>query len=370
MRVALVHSYYESADSGENAYVDFLSRLLADSVDLHGIFSRPPRRQLRAAANVMPGPLGSPLAAIKHFRPDVVHVHNLVPGFSGDWIRHCPAPIVATVHNYRYTCVAGTFVRDGAPCFDCLKTPSMRSAVQGRCYRGSLGQSLMLSTNLKRTRGYADVVRQADLVLAPSTLTKDLLAKSGIVGQRVRVLPHAVEAPAMLNSGARSGFLYVGRLSAEKGLSDLLSWWPRHLKLTAVGDGPQLSQLQLMARRLGLLVTFLGRLPRNEVAVQMSVAEAMLFPSIAPETFGLTYAEALAQGTPTVAREGTTVADMVRRDSTGSVFTDRSDLLAALEAAPRRSPLHLLETYRQQYSPEAHQRGLLKVYAEVAARHA
>lgn len=366
MRVALVHSFYESADSGENAYVNFLGRLLADVADLHGIFSRPPRRVLRAAANTVPGPVGSPLPAIEQLRPDVVHVHNLVPGFSGDWVRQCPAPVVVTVHNYRYTCVAGTFVRDGAPCYDCLGRPSMRSAVRGRCYRGSLSQSALLSANLKRTRGYADVVRQADVVLAPSTTTKDLLARSGIGGQRVRVLPHAAEVPPAVDGGARSGFVYVGRLSAEKGLSDLFSWWPKHLQLTVVGDGPERPQLQQLARRLNLPVTFLGRLPRPAVAFQMSRAEAMLFPSIAPETFGLTYAEALAQGTPTVARQGTTVAEMVRRDRTGAVFTDRSDLLAALEAAPKGSSLHLREVHRRHYSAEAHRRALLEVYAEVA----
>lgn len=365
MRVALIHSYYESADSGENAYVDFLCDLLKGHTDVQRVFSRPPRQHLRAAANVMPGSVGSPLADIQRLRPDVVHVHNLVPGFSADWIRYCPVPIVATVHNYRYTCVAGTFVRDGAPCYECLRTPSMRSAVIGRCYRGSASQSALLVANLKRARGYADLLRQADVVLAPSMMTRDLLASSGIEGPRVRVLPHAVEVPEASDGGARSGFLYVGRLSVEKGLDDLLSWWPAHQALTVVGDGPQRSHLEQLARRQCLLVTFLGRLPRYDVAVQMARARASLFPSITPETFGLTYAEALAQGTPTVAREGTSVAEMVRRDGTGSVFSNRSDLLEALNAAPGASPSHLVGTFRRQYSAEAHRRALLAVYSEL-----
>src|SRR5919205_1422355 len=116
LRIALVHSFYGSTVSGENAAVvaqaDALRRaghdvllVAARTDELEG--SRFYR--LRAGLRVASGRGTSPLEALRAFEPDVVHVHNLFPNFSTNWLRAVDAFVVATVHNYRPMCAAGTF---------------------------------------------------------------------------------------------------------------------------------------------------------------------------------------------------------------------------------------------------------------------
>jgi glycosyltransferase involved in cell wall biosynthesis len=41
----------------------------------------------------------------------------------------------------------------------------------------------------------------------------------------------------------RQGWIFAGRLSAEKGIISLIQSWPSHEKLDVAGDGPLLNQI-------------------------------------------------------------------------------------------------------------------------------
>lgn len=373
MHVALLHSFYESADSGENAYVLALEKGLRDAgVRVSSVFRWPPHRRLRSGLNVAPGPVGSPTAELRQLRPDVVHVHNLVPGFNSDWFSQCPAPVVATVHNYRSTCIAGTFIRDGRPCFLCAEKPSLTAAVGGRCYRASRAQSLLLVTSLLRSHGYADVVRRAAALVVPSETARQAMVRAGFDASLMSIIPHFVDVPAARLDAAREGFVFVGRLSPEKGLASLLVDWPEDQPLRILGDGPQRSTLSALAERRGLAISFEGRQPRPAVLDALATACALVFPSIAPETFGLTYAEALAQGTPTVARANNSVARMIENDGYGWVYEDAAGLVQGLQSAAggTHEPPSIRAVYEQQYTPDAHIARLLQVYERIKAPRA
>jgi glycosyltransferase involved in cell wall biosynthesis len=102
-------------------------------------------------------------------------------------------------------------------------------------------------------------------------------------------------------------FLFVGRLSPEKGIPTLLDAFARlyqrigTAQLRIVGNGPQWAQLhaQVAALGLGSAVTFTGSLQDEPLSREYYGATCLVLPS-SSEPWGLVVNEALAHGCPAV----------------------------------------------------------------------
>src|SRR5207248_9522615 len=141
-RIALVHSYYSSRQpSGENVVVDAQAAALAEAGHEVRVVARrtdeEERRALhsvRAAWTVATGVGADPTDELRDFRPDVVPVHNLFPNFGTSWLGRWDGPVVATLHNFRPMCAAGTLYRNGEVCTACPDGEPM-AAAKHACYR-------------------------------------------------------------------------------------------------------------------------------------------------------------------------------------------------------------------------------------------
>lgn len=145
-------------------------------------------------------------------------------------------------------------------------------------------------------------------------------------------------------------FTYVGRLSIEKGINDLLEAFAKvhaktgDVRLELVGAGPL--RAELMARvselRLEHVVSFLGAKNINEIAELFVASTALVLPSHS-EPWGLVVNEALSYGCPVVVSNVCgCVPDLVIDGVTGYSFEVRDveglsrAMLAAMELASDR----------------------------------
>jgi colanic acid/amylovoran biosynthesis glycosyltransferase len=126
------------------------------------------------------------------------------------------------------------------------------------------------------------------------------------------------------HEGQGRRLLYVGRLAATKGLpilmesvASLRSRYP-DLILTVVGDGPDRSELQEQAARLGVTpnLRFLGYRSQTEVRDEMRGADVFVLPSFA-EGVPVVLMEALATGVPVVATRVAGVGELVEEGVSG-----------------------------------------------------
>ena len=141
------------------------------------------------------------------------------------------------------------------------------------------------------------------------------------------------EMRARLGGGEGPLLIYVGRLSAEKGLEHLrapLDAIP-NARLALVGEGPHRAALERHFD--GAPVRFTGALRGNDLAAAYASADMFVFPS-ETDTFGLALLEALASGCPVVAARAGGVPDVVRDGRDGVLYDPRDE--AALVAAVRR----------------------------------
>jgi len=135
-----------------------------------------------------------------------------------------------------------------------------------------------------------------------------------------------------LGSGPGPLLMYVGRLSAEKGLErlrPLLEAIP-DAELALVGEGPHRAALGRYFA--GSAVRFMGALSGDELGAAYASADVFVFPS-ETDTFGLALLEAMASGCPVVAARAGGVPDVVREGRDGLLYTpgDDKELVAAVK---------------------------------------
>jgi glycosyltransferase involved in cell wall biosynthesis len=123
-------------------------------------------------------------------------------------------------------------------------------------------------------------------------------------------------------------FLYVGRLSAEKGLDDLLQAFRRlrttypKARLDLVGSGPLAEQLKSRVAALGMSdsISFLGNKTLDEISSLFLTCTALVLPSHS-EPWGLVVNESLSYGCPVAVSSACgCVPDLVLDGLTGYSF--------------------------------------------------
>ncbi len=236
---------------------------------------------------------------MKSFRPDIVHVHNVFPLISPHVVtlaRRHGARVVQTVHNYRHTCASGILFRDGRLCTDCVGRRVAWPSVAHACYRGSRPQSAAMAVSLAIR---PSTWRLVDLFLPVGQTVADNLQAFGIDPERIMVRPNVVPDPGPATA-PRTDFAYVGRLTTEKGVLELVDAWSRSEARTSrslriAGDGP-LRPLVVERSAADPTIQYHGLLEPAAVTELIAEIGLLVACSIWPEPDPLTAISAMAAG--------------------------------------------------------------------------
>jgi glycosyltransferase involved in cell wall biosynthesis len=210
----------------------------------------------------------------------------------------------------------------------CHRRPMSASCIVAQCDARSYPRKV---ARMVRHAGLAQVARLPELfnhIITISALQESVvrpLMPRGTVFHRVDNPIAVPQAPA--HAGARGDFLFVGRISTEKG-APIFAEAARRAGVRAVfvGDGPERADLAARypeAQMLGW---------RDAAAVQalMRQARALVFPSVWYEGQPLTVYEALACGTPVIVSDACAGREAVVDGETGFWFRSGDpDALAA-----------------------------------------
>ncbi|MEQ8334720.1 glycosyltransferase [Nisaea sp.] len=255
--------------------------------------------------------------------PDIIHAHNLFPLITPalyEAARDLGVPVVQTLHNYRNICASALLMRDGRICEDCIGG-SPYQAVWHRCYRDSVAGSFALARMIDSHRKRGTWSRSVDRFIALSDFSKSRFVAAGFPADRILVKPNSPGAlfAAEPKPAERSGALYVGRLSPEKGIAALLRLWqPDWPPLRVIGEGPDAPALEAAVRD-GRAIA-LGSLAPADIAAEMQRAAVCIIPSRCYENFPMVLAEAFASGLPVLASDIGALGELVEEDRTGARF--------------------------------------------------
>lgn len=309
------------------------------------------------------------------FRPSVIHVHNTFPLISPSlyWAAaQAGIPVVQTLHNFRLLCPQAMFLREGRVCEDCLGHLPWRGVVR-KCYRSSMAQTSVLTGMLALHRGIGTFSRKVSRFIALTEFSRRKFIDGGLPEQHITVKPNFADMPAPVIGIPRRGFLFVGRLSPEKGiavLADALKQVPA-ASLDVIGEGPEVDSVKLLAnvRPLGM---------QNSASVQAAMvgAACLVLPSICYENFPRTLVEAFACGLPVIASRLGAMAELVEDGRTGLLFdpsnaTDLAQKLRWVLEHPGEMQAmgeNARREYEAKYTPAINYEQLMAIYQNAMQR--
>jgi len=321
---------------------------------------------------------------IRDRRPDVMHAHNTFPLISPaayTAARDGGIPVVQTLHNFRLLCANGLLFRDGHVCEDCVGQTIPWPAVVHKCYRGSLAASAVVATMLLYHRARGTWQRDVDLFVAATDFARTKLIEGGLPPDKIVVKPNFVEwevdAQSVDDEAERDYMLYVGRLSAEKGIRTLIASWNAStglLPLRIVGDGPLKDEV-LRAAATNPLIRWLGYRPASEIQQLLRGARALVLPSECYEMFPLVVLEAYSTGVPVIGSRTGALESIIEDGRTGLLFAaaDPVDLgKKVLWASANQDSMSSMgknarAVYLERYTGSVNYKLLRAVYARAAS---
>ena len=304
---------------------------------------------------------------------DLLHIHNTFPTMSHEWLANADIPKVLTAHNYRAFCANALFLRDGQRCMECTTQGSSRAVLHG-CYRDSRIRSIPLAVQQSSSRSLARLMRSCHQVLVPGEPMQEIFRSLGVSNTRLLHQPVPATHNDAHSSHPTNAWLFVGRLSSEKALADLLGIWPAHEEMIVIGEGSERTKAEGIAHERGLSIQFLGSKENREVRSIMSTSRGLVFPSRALEGAPLVYGEAMQSGLPIVAADGSTLATQTLADHTGGVFTwdEPFSLTTTLGfVAERRAELadRAQVIYASRYTPDVWIKDVTEIYRAAISAH-
>lgn len=216
-------------------------------------------------------------------------------------------------------------------------------------YTRKLHLGLLAGTAERWTRALHN---RAEVNLCTSPQMVDAAVSAGV--QRVELWPKAVDTVSY-HPGARTKrmrrrlsdgnpdaplAIYVGRVSNEKNLDDLLKVVHRSpgVRFAIVGSGPALGGLK--AQFSGTETVFTGYLSGHELAAAYASADVFLFPSTT-ETLGFAGLEAMASGVPVIGANAGGIPHLFTDGTEGFLVTphDADEMVEKLNLLVTDKPL-------------------------------
>src|SRR5262249_55008592 len=237
---------------------------------------------------------------------DILHLQNFFPLWSPSVYyaaARCRVPVVQTLRNYRLLCANAVFFRADRGCEDWLGRFAPWFGVVHACYRNSRAASSVVTAMVGLHRIAGTWRKRVNVYITLTDFAREKYIASGLPAEKIVVKPNFVDPPPEPGGGEGGYALFVGRLSAEKGIATMIEAWKAAecaLPLKIAGDGP-LREYVLQAAASIPSITYLGRTAPDETLALMRRAELLVFPSGSYEGMPRTVIEAFAVGTPVLA---------------------------------------------------------------------
>jgi glycosyltransferase involved in cell wall biosynthesis len=388
MKILIIHTAYRFR-GGEDSVVESEKKLLQENGhDVYALIFENPANPLKALVLFFielfnPVSYFKIIKAIKKFHPDVIHIHNWHYAASPAVFRAARrkrVPVVYTLHNYRLLCPSGILFHKGNLFLDSLRQSFPWKAVKKKVYRNSSFQTFWLAF-VVRVHRKTGTWRRVDKYVALTSFGKDLFvaSDSAVFAQKITVKPNFTYSKTAHEAKRQSdSFLFIGRLSEEKGICCLLDAVKcTGLELKIGGNGHLINIVENISEKYSS-IQYLGNLEKAQVQQYMQECTALIFPSIWHEGMPMTVIEAFSQGLPVIASNLGAMSSMIKDGYNGLLFEagNSADLQTKLIEWQNKSQTekeifskNAYQTYLDNYTPEKNLSQLLAVYSSVIAKN-
>jgi len=317
---------------------------------------------------------------IRDFRPDVAHLRNFYHHLSPSILWELKArgvPTIYHINDFKILCPNYNLISKGKVCEKCAGGKFWH-VVTERCHGSSLFSNLTLCAEAYVHRWLGTYRKCVDLFIAPSRFARKKLLEAALEPSKVEVLYHFQRIPSEKpREGGDPPILYFGRISAEKGVADLLRAVRSlpHVRLHVAGDGPLKRELEEWTAEKGLKnVRFLGNLDREKLYREIARSRFTVMPSLVYETLVKVILESYALERPVIATGLGTRPELIEHGETGLLYPPSNieelarniNYLHARPGLCREMGKKGKRIVLERHSPEAHYRKILSIYEKLS----
>jgi glycosyltransferase involved in cell wall biosynthesis len=250
---------------------------------------------------------------IDEFRPDLLHVHKLYNQLSVAPVvvaSRANVPVVQTLHDYEFI---------SASPFDHRGSWLDRDEV-ALSYRTLNSAAFLVRRYIHRPRVSAWI--------SVSRYVAERHATRGIVSTVLPNFVTGINLEACPGFDERRGAVFIGRLTPEKGVQDVLALaeGEPELPITIAGGGQLAADVKKLAAILPNL-SFAGFVQRARATDLLRSARVMLIPSRWQEPGAIAALEAMAVGTPMVAYRNGGLTEYVQEAGAGRLVEPGMDCM-------------------------------------------
>ncbi len=252
---------------------------------------------------------------------------------------------VLTLHDYFLVCPNGGFYD-----FKHNKIAELRpwQYLFRNCDSRSYGFQLFRLMRMYIQNKIVKVPKKVDKYIAVSDFSKNII---------IRNLNNKVDVKTILNPVDRLGkktnpdkngyFLFVGRLEKDKGIDLFCEAMDKtKSKALVIGDGSLFESLKMSYPK----ISFVGWKNREEIYQYMKKAKALVFPSRAYETAGLTVFEAMSVGIPSIVYSNTSASHFITNGKNGILYDNIDQLMNILNNFSNSDIANHAETVIEEYN--------------------
>lgn len=309
------------------------------------------------------------------FKPDVLHVHNykfLITPSIFYAAKQRGIKTVLTLHNYRLMVPCGNFMtKDGKVCEKCL-TESPLNILKYRCAQGSFLKSYLQYRLFTKTKFKLNkLVDLVDTYIVLSNFAKNKLTQTGVPAEQIVVKPNFITTENISELPAKKKrAVFIGRLSFEKGLLNLIEDWSAvNYPLYVIGTGPQENKAKEISKS-NKNITFLGNMENKKVKEFLAESSFLVFPSTLYEGMPITILEAMSVGVPVIATNLGPRNEMIQNgingflyeNGNGTEFIDKVNMLIENKELRNKMGTAAKEEYSRKYTSEINFKMLVNIY--------
>ena len=316
--------------------------------------------------------------ALEEFKPDIVHINNFQRQLSAsiiDAIKEKNIPIVMTAHDLNPICPASIMLYNGEVCDDCI-TKGYAQCIKKKCVKGSTLKST-LGVMEKKYYDIHKVFRKIDCIISPSEFNKNQLVNGKLKYNEIVALHNFVNESERNEYVLGDYAFYLGRLSKEKGILNLIEAIGDipDAKLLIAGDGPERERIEayISEHKLDGRITLLGYQNQDSIHKYITNSRFVVIPSICNENCPYSVLEAMEIGKPIVASRIGGIPELIADGENGYLYKaddinelkEKLTLLLDDDEKVNSFAQKSRELYESYYSPDSYYNELIKIYNKV-----
>jgi glycosyltransferase involved in cell wall biosynthesis len=302
------------------------------------------------------------------FKPDIVHIHNfnfqLTPSILPE-IKKRDIKIVYTAHDSQLVCPYHrlyNFQKDKI-CTKCIDG-QFSNCIKDRCFDASLMKSSVGAIESYLYHGLDYYNKYIDEIISPSKFLAEKL--NHLYKKEIHIIPNFVELNISSINKKEDFLLYFGRVSKEKGIIDILSFFEKNrIVLKIIGNGTEVNNIIESES-----IEYLGPKYGNELFEYIQRAKFVIQPSKWYENCPMTIIESFACSTPVIGSKHSGFLELIDDGINGFLIDFQTkgfekNLLKSINKYDDSFSNASKESYLNFYTKEIHIPKIIDIYKKV-----